>query len=299
MNKNRDKTKFASNINREIFKPESKIRDVNLHRNLTLNSTPLPLFKNEMDREYFHWGGGTIEIMEIIRRRRKSPATLRLVERRLEISRPGTMRRKFDMSAQRQIWVPSRPNKRSREEIAQIDGELLARANRFGGGYQLLEDRIVEEEDQNNKNQQPEISEEEDEPESEGESQIIREDNFPIVDLKAYNTEGREAQFMQINQVIDKLTGDKKATEEVIKKAEFNFMLDLKILIAKYNTDAELNRVRDAMRRTERNTAPDSYRPVFEKLSNKWGLTFNEDRIIVPTELRKKLLDTLHFGHPG
>ena len=79
------------------------------------------------------------------------------------------------MSAQRQIWVPLRPNKRSREEIAQIDGELLARTNRFGGGYQLLEDRIVKEEDQNINNQQPEISEEENETESEGESQIIRE----------------------------------------------------------------------------------------------------------------------------
>ena len=118
------------------------------------------------------------------------------------------MRRKFDMSAQRQIWVPSRPNKRSREEIAQIDGELLARTNRIGGGYQPLEDQIVEEEGQNNNIQQPEISEK---PESEGGSQIIRGDNFPIVDLKAYNTEGREAQFIQINQVIDKLTGDKKS----------------------------------------------------------------------------------------
>ena len=203
------------------------------------------------------------------------------------------------MSAQRQIRVPSRPNKRSREEIDQIDGEVLTRANRFGGGYQPLEDRIVDEEDRNNNTQQPGVSEEENEPESECESQKIRRDNFPIVDLKAYNTEGREAQFIQVNQVIVKLTGDKKATEEVIKKAEFNFMLDLKTLIAKSNTDAELNRVRDAMRRTERNTTPELYRPVFEKLSNKWGLTFNEYRIIVQTELRKKLLDTLHFGNAG
>ena len=140
---------------------------------------------------------------------------------------------------------------------------------------------------------------EENEPDSEGESQIVPGDNFPIVDLKAYNTEGREAQFIQINQVIEKLTENKKATEDVIKKAEFNLMLDLKTLIAKSNTDAELYWVRDAMRRAERNTAPESYRPVFEKLSNKWGLTFNEDRIIVPTELRKKSLDTLHFGHAG
>ena len=218
-----------------------------------------------------------------------------------DISRPGTMRRKFDMNAQRQIWVPSRPNKRSREEIAEIDGELLTRANRLGGGYQPIEDRTAEDEDPNNNNnhQQPEIIEEENEPESEGESQIIRGDIFPIVDLKAYNTEGREAQFIQINQVVEKMTGDKKATEDAIKKAEFNFMLDLKTLIAKSNTDAELHRVRDAMRRAEKNTAPESYRTVFEKLSNKWGLTFNEYRIIIPTELRKKLLDTLHFGHAG
>ena len=300
VNKNRDQAKFTSNNSREKLKPESKIRNATLHQNSISNSIILLPFKNEMDREYFHWGA-TTEIMEIIRRRRKSPETLRLVERRLEISRPGTMRRKFDMNAQRQIWVPSRPNKRSREEIAEIDGELLSRANRLGGGYQPIEDRTAEDEDPNNNNnhQQPEIIEEENEPESEGESQIIQGDNFPIVDLKAYNTEGREAQFKKINQVVEKMTGDKKATEYAIKKAEFNFMLDLKTLIAKSNTDAELNRVRDAMRRAEKNTAPESYRTVFEKLSKKWGLTFNEDRIIIPTELRKKLLDTLHFRHAG
>ena len=53
------------------------------------------------------------------------------------------------------------------------------------------------------------------------------------------------------------------------------------------------------MRRGEKTTAPDQYRNVFEKLKNRWGLTFNDDRIVVPTELRKKLLDTLHFGHAG
>ena len=86
-----------------------------------------------MDREYFHWGE-TARIMEIIRRRRKSLETIRLVGRRLEISTPRTMRRKFDMNAKRQFWVPSRPNKASREEeIVEIDDELLLRANRLGG----------------------------------------------------------------------------------------------------------------------------------------------------------------------
>ena len=82
--------------------------------------------------------------MEIIRQRTKSPDTLRLVERRLEISRPRMMRRKFDLNAQRRIWVLSRPNKRSRKEIAVIDGELLNHANRFSGGYYPLEEGLEE-----------------------------------------------------------------------------------------------------------------------------------------------------------
>ena len=179
-----------------------------------------------MDRDCFHWGA-TAEIMEIIRRRRRSSETLRLVERRLEISRSGTMRRKFDMNAQRQIWVPSRPNKRSRKKIVEIGGEFLTRANRSGGGYQPLEERVEEEQEI----QQPETIEDT-EQESKGKSQVVRGDNFPIVDVKSYNTDGKEIQFIQINQVIEIVTGEKKNTEATIKKAEFNFMLDLKTLIA-------------------------------------------------------------------
>ena len=50
----------------------------------------------------------------------------------------------------------------------------------------------------------------------------MRGDNFPIVDLKAYNTY-KEAQFIQINQVMDKITGYKKATEETNKEDRIQF----------------------------------------------------------------------------
>ena len=116
---------------------------------LCVNSNFLPSFKKEMDRDYFHWGA-TAEIMEIIRRRRKSTETLRLVVKRSEISRPGTTRQNLDMNAQRQIWVRSRPNKRNRKENAEIDSELVSRANRFGGGYQPLDERIAKEDDLDN-----------------------------------------------------------------------------------------------------------------------------------------------------
>ena len=149
--------------------------------------------------------------MEVIRKRRKSPETLRLVERWLKISRPRAMKRKFDLNAQRQISVLSSPNKRNRDERAELDGELQNRANSFSGRYQLLEEKKEESE-------QPQNEIEENEPESQDESQIIRSDNFPIVDLNAYNTEGKEAHFVLINQIIDRMTGDKKA--EHLKKSK-------------------------------------------------------------------------------
>ena len=77
----------------------------------------------------YHWGA-TREIMEIIRRRRSR----RLVERREALAGPGTMRRRSDPQLQRTIFALSRPNKRSREEIAEIDDELTQRANRIGDG---------------------------------------------------------------------------------------------------------------------------------------------------------------------
>ena len=74
-------------------------------------------------------------------------------------------------------------------------------------------------------------------------------------------------------------------------------MLDLKSLIAKSATDAELNRIKLALTREDRSMAPEHCRQQFENISTKWGLTFVNDKIIVPTELRKRLLDTLDIGH--
>ena len=105
----------------------------------------------KMNREnLYHWGA-TRETMEIIRRRNKSPETRRLVERREALARPGTMRRRYDPQSQRMIFTPSRPNKRSWEEIAELDAELTQRANRIGGRY-----RPIQEEDED----EPEATEE-------------------------------------------------------------------------------------------------------------------------------------------
>ena len=67
----------------------------------------------------------------------------------------------------------------------------------------------------------------------------MRGDNPPIVDLSKYHREGKEAHYIRLNQIVERLTENKKMTQENIKKAEFNFMLDLKTLISKTAIESE------------------------------------------------------------
>ena len=247
-----------------------------------------------MDRENFYHWGATREIMEIIRRRNNSPETRRVIEQRNGLYRPGTLRRRYDHYTQRTVFAPTRPNKRSRDKIAEIDAEIMRRANRLGGGYQP----IAEEEEE------PEEIQEEGEleienAETEEDSVIMRGDNLSIVELSKYNTEGKAAHYIQINHIVGKLTNNKKTTEEHIKKAEFEFMMGLKMLNANTAIDTVLTRVRTSMRREDQETIPDGYRNTFDKISIRWGLIFVDDQIVIPIDLRRKLLDILHFGHSG
>ena len=128
---------------------------------------------------------------------------------------------------------------------------------------------------------------------------ILRGDNLPIVDFSKYHTDGKEAHYIQINHIKEKLTENKKLTQDNIKKAEFIFMLDSKTLISKTGIDPEMTRVCASLRREERDTAPEGYRPVFDKLSIRWGLVIVDDQIAVPNDLRRRLIEIQHFGHVG
>ena len=150
----------------------------------------------------------------------------------------------------------------------------------MGGGYQPLIEEIQEPENPEEGETEPE------QPETEE-------------DLSNFNTDGKEAHYIQNNHTVGKLSGNKKRTEDTIKKAEFDFTLDLKSLISMTAIDPELTRVRASMRREDRETTPDGYRALFDKLSVRCGLAFVDDQIVVPVDLQRPLLDTLHFGHAG
>ena len=167
-------------------------------------------------------------------------------------------------------------------------------ANRLGGGYRPL----VE------KDEEPEKTREESELEqkiakTEDDSVIMRGDNSAMVDLSNYNTEGKAAHYNQINLIVGKFTSNKKITGDHNKKAEFVFVMDRKTPISKTVIDRELTRVRNSMRREDRETILDGYRTVFVKLSIRWGLVLVDDQVVIQMDLRQRLLDILHFGHSG
>ena len=153
-------------------------------KNLLKSNTEI----TDMDRDNFYHWGATREIMDIIRRRNKSPETRRLVELRNALSEQGTSRRRYDPLTKRIIFAPTRPNKHSRGEI---DAELLQRTNRLGGGYQPLTK-------ENEETENPEEGELElEQPETEEDSVIMRGDNLPIVDLSKFNTDGKEPYYLE------------------------------------------------------------------------------------------------------
>ena len=162
--------------------------------------------KQTNGRENFHHWGATREIVDIIRRRNNSPETRRLIEQRNALSRPVTLRRRYDHQTQRTVFALSRPNKRSREVIAEIDAETMRRANRLGGGYEQMQEEPEGIPEEGEINQEPEDTEEN--------SVVLRGENLPIVDLSKYNTDGKEAKYIQINHIVGKLTSEKKSLKK-------------------------------------------------------------------------------------
>ena len=71
------------------------------------------------------------------------------------------------------IFTPSRPNKRSREEVAEIDAELTQRANLIGGGYRPIQEE-EEDEPEAPEPEERELQIEQNTVDTEGDSVIMR-----------------------------------------------------------------------------------------------------------------------------
>ena len=154
-------------------------------------------------------------MMEIIRRCNNFPETKRLVEQKNALSRPGTLRRRYDHQIQRTICGPSRSNKKKpRRNCLNLCG-AHEKSKSLGGGYQPIQEEPEESPEKGEIYQEPEDTEEH--------CIIMRGDNLPIVNLNKYNTDGKETEYIQMNHIVGNLTTNKEETEKkTSKRRNFN-----------------------------------------------------------------------------
>ena len=234
------------------------------------------------------------DIINIRNRRRES---LRLIKKRQKITKPSKLRFDLDSNLNRKVWVPRQPDKRGTVEVAAIDLELLFRnneKNRWSGGYlEFNEQRVSTSTERNRQEFTENVSS------TEG-SEVARPTaSFPIVDLKDHEiAEKKTFHYIQVNYMIEKPKIVNAEAEENLRKSEFNFMVDLKTLIHKISVDPQLLRLKICLRNDHKERAPEEISPVFIEFTKRFGLLFAGDKIVRPEELKKQVVDTLHFGHP-
>ena len=77
-------------------------------------------------------------------------------------------------------------------------------------------------------------------------------------------------------------------------------MVDLKTLVWKTSVDPKL--LKNCLRKNQKERAPkelsEEGRKVFAELMEHFGLLFAGDKIGIPKELKKKVVEALHFGQP-
>ena len=242
-----------------------------------------------MDRNMqYHWGA-TSDIMRIINNRDNSPETQKLVDRRIEIVKPGSMRVKRDNQGG-EHWVPRRPDANGRKEVVEIDIRL---------GVRNRKKQTTEAE---RREQLPSTSNTKSKPESDTETIIIGNPTgslYPAINTKEFGDEPAQIiEYLQINKIVG--IPNKKSTgmEDNLRDSEMKFMTDLRSLIKETNRDRDLIATIIGLENKDENSIPETTADS-KQLNTRWGIVFLDDRIIIPTGMRDNVLNALHFGHPG
>ena len=248
----------------------------------------------DMDRNLnYHWGA-TPEIMKIINNRDNSPETQKLVDRRIEIVKPGSMRVKRDNQGG-EHWVPRRPDANGRKEVVEIDIRLGVRNRK--------KNRTYETERREQQQQQPGTSNPKQKPESDTETVIIGNPTgslYPAINTREFGDEPAQIiEYLQINKVVGIPSKKSTEMEDNLRDSEMKFMTDLRSLIKETNRDRDLIATIIGLENRDENSIPETYSRQYKQLNTRWGIVFLDDRIVIPTGMRDNVLNALHFGHPG
>ena len=123
--------------------------------------------------------------------------------------------------------------------------------------------------------------------------------SFPIVDLKDYNIVKKTIYYVQLNHMIEKRKIVSTESEKILKKIEFHFMMHSKTLIHKTSVYPKLLQLKICSRKNKKKRAPEKFSPIFTKLTERFVLLIAVDKIVLPEELKKQVVDATYFGHPG
>ena len=76
-------------------------------------------------------------------------------------------------------------------------------------------------------------------------------------------------------------------------------MVVLKFLIHKTSIDQKLLQLRVCLQNKQKERSFEEISPTLSELIERFGLFFEGDEIVIPEELKKQVVEALHFGHPG
>ena len=220
----------------------------------------------------YHWGADD-KIMKIINRRDNSPETQELVERRIELTRPGHMRH-WHKKLEREIILPRRPDDVYRKGIKRIDIRLRRkeenRVSHIGGGYfKNFGDEIPQatgtssESNTETINTQKHIPHTESTVSSTPVEPVITEEpgSYPAILVEDYREgpiEEIAVQYVRINKVIETKAPRNRQQEDNIRAADLDFMLDLETLIKETAADPDLIEVQCCIEDNNTQAIPDA-----------------------------------------
>ena len=123
--------------------------------------------------------------------------------------------------------------------------------------------------------------------------------SFFSVDLKDYDIAEKTVHYIQVNHKSEKPRISNADAEEQLKKAEFNFMVDLQTLIRTISVDWKLLQLRNFLRVDQKERAAEKFSPVFIELLRQFSLKLAGNKIVIPKDLKKQMVDALYFAQPG
>ena len=250
----------------------------------------------------YHWGADQ-EIMTIINKRDKSPETLALVTKRIELAKPGAIRLLWNKNLGREIYVPRRPEENERREIKRIDLTLKRKKiePHIGGGYfRDFGDEIPQRTGQNEET----YMDAESTTSNNSEEAVATHDPgaYPTISVQEYRDgpiEEIAVHYVRINPVVETKAKINKQQEDNVRSAELDFMLDLETLIKETSADPELIELNCCLEDNNTNMIPqriqNGRKEVNTPLGHHHGRRSNRHTEII--EIR--CTQCLTFGTPG